>query len=401
MIRFSDRLQALPGYPLAEIPSIKRRLIEAGMDVIDLGAGDNDTPPPDSRARGDARGAQAAGAEQVRVPAGADGLSPGGVALGGAPLRHSLRSGHRDAAAARLQGRALAPAADGGEPGRRGAGAGAGLPGLHRRRDPVGRGAAHLPAPGRSQLPARARRRAGRRAQACQAGLRQLSQQPDGRGREHRVPHAAGEQLPQARHPARLRQRLLRAHVRRLSGAEHLRDPGRARRGHRVLLALQELLDDRLAHRLRRGTERADRRADAGQVVRRHRAVARDPAGRGGGAGQLRCAGGAGARRARAPARCRRGGAQRERDRLRGAACGDVPLGAAARRASRPRPSRGGCSRKPASCCFPAAASARRARATSGSRSRSALRGWKRRHGASRRCSRRRRATNSPRRAER
>ena len=48
MIRFSDRLQSLPGYPLAEIPSIKRRLIESGMDVIDLGAGDNDTPPPDA-----------------------------------------------------------------------------------------------------------------------------------------------------------------------------------------------------------------------------------------------------------------------------------------------------------------------------------------------------------------
>ena len=46
MIKFSQRLHALPGYPLAEIPSIKRRLIEAGMDVIDLGAGDNDTPPP-------------------------------------------------------------------------------------------------------------------------------------------------------------------------------------------------------------------------------------------------------------------------------------------------------------------------------------------------------------------
>jgi LL-diaminopimelate aminotransferase len=46
MIEFSARLKALPGYPLAEIPSIKRRLIEAGMDVIDLGAGDNDTPPP-------------------------------------------------------------------------------------------------------------------------------------------------------------------------------------------------------------------------------------------------------------------------------------------------------------------------------------------------------------------
>jgi LL-diaminopimelate aminotransferase len=47
MIEFSQRLHALPGYPLAEIPTIKRRLIGAGMDVIDLGAGDNDTPPPD------------------------------------------------------------------------------------------------------------------------------------------------------------------------------------------------------------------------------------------------------------------------------------------------------------------------------------------------------------------
>jgi LL-diaminopimelate aminotransferase len=46
MIGFSHRLQSLPGYPLAEIPTIKRRLIESGVDVIDLGAGDNDTPPP-------------------------------------------------------------------------------------------------------------------------------------------------------------------------------------------------------------------------------------------------------------------------------------------------------------------------------------------------------------------
>jgi LL-diaminopimelate aminotransferase len=46
MIRLSQRVQALPGYPLAEIPTIKRRLLEAGVDVIDLGAGDNDTPPP-------------------------------------------------------------------------------------------------------------------------------------------------------------------------------------------------------------------------------------------------------------------------------------------------------------------------------------------------------------------
>ncbi len=45
-IRFSRRLSALPGYPLAEIPVIKRRLAEQGVDIIDLGAGDNDTPPP-------------------------------------------------------------------------------------------------------------------------------------------------------------------------------------------------------------------------------------------------------------------------------------------------------------------------------------------------------------------
>ncbi|HET7601210.1 MAG TPA: aminotransferase class I/II-fold pyridoxal phosphate-dependent enzyme, partial [Gemmatimonadales bacterium] len=46
MISFSNRLEALPGYPLAEIPAIKRRLLAAGVDVIDLGAGDTDLPPP-------------------------------------------------------------------------------------------------------------------------------------------------------------------------------------------------------------------------------------------------------------------------------------------------------------------------------------------------------------------
>lgn len=46
MIQPSERLRALPGYPLAEIPSIKRALVERGVDVIDLGAGDNDAPPP-------------------------------------------------------------------------------------------------------------------------------------------------------------------------------------------------------------------------------------------------------------------------------------------------------------------------------------------------------------------
>lgn len=45
-VRLSRRLQTLPSYPLADVPTIKRRLIAEGIDVIDLGAGDNDTPPP-------------------------------------------------------------------------------------------------------------------------------------------------------------------------------------------------------------------------------------------------------------------------------------------------------------------------------------------------------------------
>lgn len=46
MIRTSERIAKLPGYPLAEIPAIKRRLLEGGVDVIDMGAGDADYPPP-------------------------------------------------------------------------------------------------------------------------------------------------------------------------------------------------------------------------------------------------------------------------------------------------------------------------------------------------------------------
>lgn len=46
MIKLSERVARLPDYTLANIPTIKRRLMAAGMDVIDLGAGDMDGPPP-------------------------------------------------------------------------------------------------------------------------------------------------------------------------------------------------------------------------------------------------------------------------------------------------------------------------------------------------------------------
>ena len=40
------RFNRLPEYPLASIPLRKRALIQRGVDVIDLGAGDADLPPP-------------------------------------------------------------------------------------------------------------------------------------------------------------------------------------------------------------------------------------------------------------------------------------------------------------------------------------------------------------------
>ena len=45
-MKFASRLDRLPGYPLAELPVRKRALIAQGVDVIDLGAGDADYPPP-------------------------------------------------------------------------------------------------------------------------------------------------------------------------------------------------------------------------------------------------------------------------------------------------------------------------------------------------------------------
>jgi LL-diaminopimelate aminotransferase len=42
----SHRFASLPDYPLAKVPAAKRELLARGMDVIDLGAGDADLPPP-------------------------------------------------------------------------------------------------------------------------------------------------------------------------------------------------------------------------------------------------------------------------------------------------------------------------------------------------------------------
>ena len=55
---FSKRVARLPGYPMAELPAIKKRLIEQGVDVIDVGAGDADFPPPEIAVKTIARALQ-------------------------------------------------------------------------------------------------------------------------------------------------------------------------------------------------------------------------------------------------------------------------------------------------------------------------------------------------------
>ena len=204
------------------------------MDVIDLGAGDNDTPPPDAVRRGactrrsssrrsastaSSRGCRRSGRRSSRWVERRFGIrfDPATETL---PL-HRLQGGARRTcplAVVNPGDVVLVP-----EPGYQAYIGGAILSGAV---------AAHLPARGRSSdfllelddVPADV-------LAAAEAGLRQLSQQPDRGGRDHGVPRAR-------------RWRICRKHgillaydnayceldVRRLSGAEHLRDPGRAAR---------------------------------------------------------------------------------------------------------------------------------------------------------------------------
>src|SRR5881394_3713675 len=58
MASFSKRVGALPTYPMEKLPAIKKRLIEQGVDVIDVGAGDADFPPPEIAVKTVARALQ-------------------------------------------------------------------------------------------------------------------------------------------------------------------------------------------------------------------------------------------------------------------------------------------------------------------------------------------------------
>ena len=194
MIRFERRLHALPGYPLAEIP----------VDQAPADRGGHGCHR--SRRRGQrhaaaravlTRHARCAGQprpQQVRVPAGTPGVPTGLQRWVERRFGHAFRSGHRDASADRVQGRAVPPAANGvnpgdvvlvPEPGYQAYIGGAILSGAV---------AAHLPAPGRARLPPRAGRCAGRCSSATRLVFANYPEQPDGRGRERRISREAGQQ---------------------------------------------------------------------------------------------------------------------------------------------------------------------------------------------------------------
>jgi LL-diaminopimelate aminotransferase len=78
MPRLSQRFAGFPVYPLAHIPARKQALVAAGVDVIDLGAGDADLPPPPR--------AVAALQAAAEVPA----MQRYGFAMGHMPFREAI-----------------------------------------------------------------------------------------------------------------------------------------------------------------------------------------------------------------------------------------------------------------------------------------------------------------------
>ena len=78
MPQHASRFATLPDYPLAKIPQKKRQLLERGVDVIDLGAGDADLDPP--------KAALARMAKAIHEPM----LSRYGFGMGHVPYREAI-----------------------------------------------------------------------------------------------------------------------------------------------------------------------------------------------------------------------------------------------------------------------------------------------------------------------
>ena len=78
MPRLSSRFTQLPAYPLAHIPARKRELLQRGVDVIDLGAGDADLAAPP------------AAIEALQRAAATPAMSRYGFNLGHVPYREAI-----------------------------------------------------------------------------------------------------------------------------------------------------------------------------------------------------------------------------------------------------------------------------------------------------------------------
>lgn len=78
MPRFSERFGQFPAYPLAHVPQRKRELLQRGVDVIDLGAGDADLAPP------------AAAVAELQRAAEVPSLGRYGFGLGHVPFREAI-----------------------------------------------------------------------------------------------------------------------------------------------------------------------------------------------------------------------------------------------------------------------------------------------------------------------
>lgn len=78
MPRPTDRFRTLPTYPMAHVPVRKRELLAAGRDVIDLGPGDADLPPP------------AAAVDALRAALDTPAMHRYGFGLGHLPVREAI-----------------------------------------------------------------------------------------------------------------------------------------------------------------------------------------------------------------------------------------------------------------------------------------------------------------------
>jgi len=75
---FSVRFGQLPPYPLAHVPQRKRELLQRGVDVIDLGAGDADLAPPP------------AAVEALQLAAATPAMGRYGFGIGHVPFREAI-----------------------------------------------------------------------------------------------------------------------------------------------------------------------------------------------------------------------------------------------------------------------------------------------------------------------